>query len=78
MGASPDYYKAMMEFSRTLSTSNEQMQNFIVSISNIKGASRVLDAAADRHIRSWKFIFDTNVKIHAACVDSLRIVDELT
>jgi hypothetical protein len=69
--------EAMREFGSGLNGSNNKMRDYIATMEHGKGASRLLDAAIDRHIRPLQVILDTNRRIHAACTESLRILDGL-
>lgn len=68
---------AMKQFSGILSGSNDQLRDYIATMLNVKGASRVLDAAIERHVHALEVILLTNVKIHSVCTDTLKIFDSL-
>lgn len=72
-----DFPEAMRQFSAGLNGSNDKLRDYITTMEHVKGASRLLDAAIDRHIRPWQIILDMNLNIYAACTESLRIFDGL-
>jgi hypothetical protein len=72
-----DFPNAMRQFNAGLKGSNDALHLYITTLRQGKGASRVLDAAIDRHIHHLQLILDTNLNIHAACIESLKIIDGL-
>jgi hypothetical protein len=77
-GLDPAFHAAMIEFGKTLHTSTEQMRGYVVSIGHMKGISRTLDAAAERHISALNPILGMTLRIKAACANSLRILEGLS
>ena len=77
-GIDPIFRTTMQEFNERLGTSTEQMRGYIVSINQMKGVSRPLDAAADRHILAIGPILEMNLKIKSACENNLRILEGLS
>jgi hypothetical protein len=72
-----DFPEAMRQFNAGLKESNDKLRDYITTLRRAKGASRLLDAAIDRHVHHLQLILDTNLNIHTACIESLRIFDGL-
>jgi hypothetical protein len=69
---------SLRKFISVIDRSNDQLRTYIATTGNIEGVSSALNAAVERHISSWGEILNTNVKIHAACCETLRVIDSLT
>lgn len=73
-----DFPQALRDFIPIISKSNSSLQTYITVMQNGKGASSVLNAAIDRHIGSLSAVYNTTTRIHAACCDTLKVIEELT
>jgi len=73
-----DFPEVLRHLIGNLSVANDHLTEYIATTSHVKGASSVLNAAVDRHIRSWELIVHTNRRIHEACDETLKILDGLT
>ena len=73
-----NFPEAMATLTRVLNKSNDQMRSYIAAVRTARGASSVLNAAVDRHIRSIDAILSTSIKIYTACSGTIRIVDSLS
>lgn len=73
-----DFPESLRGFIPAIDQSNNQLRTYIATTGNIRGISSALNAAVDRHVISWEEILNTNLRIHAACCETLRVIDSLT
>ena len=72
-----NFPEALIEFGGVLERSNNQLRHYIATTNNLRGVSSTLDAAVERHSLSWGKILNTNIAIHAASLETLKVFDEL-
>jgi hypothetical protein len=72
-----DFPQSLSEFIPVMDRSNDNMRTYIATVRNMRGVSSALNAAVDRHINSLVAIFNTNVSIHTACCETLKIIESL-
>jgi len=70
--------EALKSFNETLDTSNNQLQTYITTMRNVKGAASTMNDALDRHISSLQAVLNVNLTIHLACSQTLVIIDSLS
>jgi hypothetical protein len=68
---------ALREFIPVINTSTQQIEQYISIMNNGKGASSVLNAGVDRHVRSLSRVLEVNVRIRDMCIETLRRVEAL-
>jgi len=72
-----DFPETMRVYNNAVNAQTNQMRTYTTTLERAKGSSRVLDAAIDRHVRSFEPIMNTNLRIYAASSEALKILDGL-